>query len=133
MFNPIHRASGLCTAFTAGLIALSSAAAQADSATWFYRLGEPMSARQVNSCSDRAEVDRLAKIFHQQGPRPGYSALSQSPKCRIGVMGFTPVERVMSVPVQEGGVLLYTVHFLRVEKAAGGVAYVVTTRSVEGD
>lgn len=100
--------------------------------SWFYSIGEPMPARQVNICDTRAEVDRLARVFHEKGPRPGYAALSQSDHCRIAIVGFTPVDKVMSVPVEEGGVLMYTVHFLEVEPEGGGSRrFVVTTRSVK--
>jgi len=116
----------------ASLAGAFSSPAAADSTVWHYRIGEPTPERQVNSCSDRAEVERLARIFDQQGPRPGYAALSGSPACRLAPLAFTPRQRLMSVPVYEDGVLMYTVHFLRVETRAGATAYVLTTRRVEG-
>ncbi len=120
-------------AAAAALLAALSVPAAADSTVWHYRIGEPTPQRQVNSCSDRAEVQRLARIFDQRGPRPGYAALSDSPLCRLAPLAFTPRQRLMSVPVYEDGVLMYTVHFMRVETRAGATAYVVTTRRVEGD
>lgn len=99
--------------------------------SWFYSIGQAVPARQVNICDSRTEVDRLARVFHERGPRPGYAALSQSSHCRIAVLAFTPMSKVMSVPVEEGGVLMYTVHFLEVALAGGERHYVVTTRSVK--
>ncbi len=109
--------------------ALAPVAVLADE-SWHYTLGEPVSARQANFCADTDEVLRLAAVFQRRGPRPGYTALSQSEKCAVKVQAFTPEEVVTRVTIEQGRPIEYTVTFFKARTAAGLTEYVMTTRAV---
>lgn len=93
-----------------------------------YTLGHPRVGQQANFCLDEATALAVADVFREQGARPGYVALSQSPDCRLKVLDFTP--RVILTRVEIEGDDRYWLNFVEVDLAGGGYGVLVTTREV---
>lgn len=112
------------------LIVFCPLSLSAQSANWGYRLGVAVDQQQANFCSSKSEILRIAEVFEQDGPRPGYYALSNSKLCALAVKSFTPLESVaeIEIPVSEGEP--YKVSFLEVRYENGSQGFLVTTRSV---
>jgi hypothetical protein len=97
---------------------------------WYYTIDEERPEQQANFCAEREEALLVAEVFRRFGPRPGYAALSQSPKCSTRVDTFTPKEVVTQVVISEGEPGEYTVSFLEVLTSRGEIEYLVTTREI---
>jgi hypothetical protein len=93
-----------------------------------YTFGQSRVGQQANFCLDEAAALAVADVFRDQGARPGYGALSQSPACRRRVLDFTP--RAMLTRVEIEGDDRYWVNFVRVDLASGGRSVLVTTREI---
>ena len=93
-----------------------------------YTFGEPRVGQQANFCLDEVTALAVAEVFREQGARPGYAALSQSPDCRLKVLDFTP--RTMLTRIEIEGDDRYWVNFVAVDLAGGGRSVLVTTREV---
>lgn len=120
---------GIPSAALALLMAVSSVCPAAE--VWYYTLGELRTNQQANFCATRGEVAEIANIFRKYGVRPGFSALSASPRCGVRVDSFTPLEIIEEVDVvTKGAEHEYTISFIRVEIHNGDHSYVVTTREV---
>ncbi len=100
---------------------------------WHYKLGQLKSNEQVNLCTEKRDVIRLAKIFENEGARPGYAALTQTNGCSTRIASFTPVKIVRQVMIEPNGVAKYAVSFVKVRMVQGDVQYLVTTRQVKKD
>ena len=100
---------------------------------WHYKLGQLKSNQQVNLCTEEQDVIRLAKIFQDDGPRPGYAALSQANSCSMRIASFTPVKIMKQVVIEEDDLAKYAVSFVKVRTMQGDVQYLVTTRQVKKD
>jgi hypothetical protein len=95
-----------------------------------YRLGTSYDERQVNLCETKSEALRIASVFRDHGPRPGYTALSDSTLCRIDVAGFTTEEIVAEIVVDPSTAGEYFVRFVRVTLEDERIQFLVTTRPV---
>ncbi|MFQ5759977.1 MAG: hypothetical protein ACE5HM_03270 [Acidiferrobacterales bacterium] len=100
---------------------------------WHYKLGQLKSNQQVNLCTEKQDVIRLAKIFENEGARPGYAALTQTNSCSMRMASFTPIKIVRQVMIKQGDVAKYAVSFVKVRTMQGDVQYLVTTRQVKKD
>ena len=100
---------------------------------WHYKLGQLKSNQQANLCAEKQDVIRLAKIFKNEGARPGYAALTQTNGCSIRIASFTPVKIVRQVMIEPDDVTKYAVSFVKVRTVQGDVQYLVTTRQVKKD
>ncbi len=100
---------------------------------WHYKLGQLKSNQHVNLCTEKQDVIRLAKIFKNEGARPGYAALTQTNGCSIRIASFTPVKIVRQVMIEPDDVTKYAVSFVEVRTVQGDVQYLVTTRQVKKD
>ncbi len=100
---------------------------------WHYKLGKLKSNQQVNLCAEKRDVIRLAKIFKDEGARPGYAALTHTNGCSIRIASFTPVKIVRQVMIEADDVTKYAVSFVKVRMVQGDVQYLVTTRQVKKD
>ena len=98
---------------------------------WHYTLMEEVRSQQANFCLTEADVQSIAQIFAEAGPRPGYAALSRSDNCFIGVQSFTPMEIITQISIAEGEPNEYQVTFVKVQTKAGDTQYLVTTRHVK--
>ena len=97
---------------------------------WHYTLDKPIIDQQGNFCLDQDEVFRIAAVFAEQGPRPGFAAISQSDRCALSVQSFTPEDIVTQVTVASGTSSEYTISFVKVRISGGHAEYLVTTRDV---
>lgn len=100
---------------------------------WHYKLGQLKSNQQVNLCAEKRDAIKLAKIFKNEGARPGYAALTQTIDCSMRIASFTPVKIVRQVMIEPNGVAKYAVSFVKVRMVQGDVQYLVTTRQVKKD
>ena len=100
---------------------------------WHYKLGQLKSNQQVNLCVEKQDAIRLAKIFKNEGARPGYTALTQTNGCSMRIASFTPVKIVRQVMIEPDGVAKYVISFVKVRMVQGDVQYLVTTRQVKKD
>jgi hypothetical protein len=100
---------------------------------WHYKLGQMKSNQQVNLCTEEQDVIRLAKIFENEGARPGYAALTQTNSCSMRMASFTPVKIVRQVMIEQGDAAKYAVSFVKVRTLQGDTQYLVTTRQVKKD
>jgi len=100
---------------------------------WHYKLGQLKSNQQVNLCAEKPDAIRLAKIFRNEGARPGYAALTQTIGCSMRIASFTPVKIVRQVMIEPNGVAKYAVSFVKVRMVQGDVQSLVTTRQVKKD
>ena len=98
---------------------------------WHYELGQLKSNQQVNLCTEKQDVIKLAKIFRNEGARPGYAALTQTNSCSMRVASFTPVKIVKQVVIEQDDLARYTVSFVKVRTMQGDVQYLVTARQVK--
>lgn len=97
---------------------------------WHYTLDEPIIDQQGNFCLDQDEVFRIAAVFAEQGPRPGFAAISQSDRCALRMQSFTPEDIITQVTVASDTPSEYTISFVKVRISGGHAAYLVTTRDV---
>ncbi len=97
---------------------------------WYYTIGEQRSNQQANFCLKRQTVFAIARIFEQEGPRPGYAALDRKSGCNIRVESFTPQKIITRVMIETGDGGRYTVSFVEVKTSRGVTEYLVTTRDV---
>jgi hypothetical protein len=100
---------------------------------WHYKLGQLKSNQQVNLCTKKKDVTRIAQVFENEGPRPGYAALSQANSCSMRIASFTPVKIVRQVVIEQDHLAKYAVSFVKVRTMQGDVQYLVTARQVEKD
>lgn len=100
---------------------------------WHYKLGQLKSNQQVNLCTEKQDIIRLAMVFKTEGARPGYAALAQTNSCSMRIASFTPVKIVRQVMIEQGDVAKYTVNFVKIRTMQGDVQYLVTTRQVKKD
>jgi len=112
------------------LIAACCVSRAAPAEPWHYTLDEQRAEQQANFCRARSEMFRLARVFSEEGPRPGFAALTQSPVCVRKVQSFTPTAVLTRVVIEEGEPGEYTVTFAEVVTAAGVTEFLVTTRRV---
>ena len=117
----------------ASIIIIMAAAQSMAQGPWHYKLGQLKPNQQVNLCTMKKDVIRLAKIFENEGARPGYAALAQTSGCSMRIASFTPVKIVRQVVIQSDGVARYAVNFVKVRTEQGDVQYLVTTRQVKKD
>ena len=97
---------------------------------WHYTLDTPIIDQQGNFCLDKDEVLRIAAVFAEKGPRPGYTAVSQSELCALRTQSFTPEDIITQVTVASGTSDEYTISFVKVRMQGGQIEYLMTTRDV---
>ena len=96
---------------------------------WYYTIGETKIGQQANYCLDREDVLRIAGVFSEQGPRPGFAALQGAPHCARKVQPVTPMAVIEAVTV-EAADSTYTINFVEARVEGGRTEYLVTTRDV---
>ena len=95
-------------------------------------VGGSVDAITVGSVPPLAAMARkVADVFEEFGPRPGYGALQGTDQCWVAVESFTPEAVLRQVTVAEGKPNEYRVSFVRTRLANGETAYLVTTREVK--
>lgn len=97
---------------------------------WHYTLDKPIIDQQGNFCLDEDDVLKIAAIFAEQGPRPGFAAVSQSDRCALRTQSFTPEDIITQVTLGSGTSTEYTISFVKVRTSGGQTEYLVTTRDI---
>ena len=113
------------------LVLLAAALPARGDEPWSYNLGRERSNQQANFCTERDAALQVARVFREQGPRPGYEALEAARACRRMVLTYTPREIIRQVTISAGKLDEYVVNFVRVETSAGRQLYLVTSRTVK--
>ena len=112
-------------------MACSGAPVAAQNPPWFYTLGEARENQQANFCRTETSAHKVADVFEEFGPRPGYAALQATDRCWVAVETFTPQVMLREVIIEKGKPNEYLVRFVEVELSNGETAYLVTTREVK--
>lgn len=99
---------------------------------WHYTIGQEVLDQQSNFCTDVSVIDEIARIFEQQDPRAGYSALKHHAGCSTVVQSFTPQKIIRRVRISKDQPGEYAVTFVEVITSRGKTEYLVTTRNVLG-
>ncbi len=123
----IARALAAALGGIAALLCIAGAAAQS---SWVYAIEQHRPDQQANLCGSREEALRIAAVFAERGPRPGFTALADSEHCALEVRSFTPIEVLDAVVIAPGEPNEYTVSFVTVRLRDGPLRYLVTTRAV---
>ncbi len=123
----IARALAAALGGIAALLCIAGAAAQN---SWGYAIEQHRPDQQANLCGSREEALRIAAVFAERGPRPGFTALADSEHCALEVRSFTPIEVLDAVVIAPGEPNEYTVSFVTVRLRDGPLRYLVTTRAV---